>query len=224
LLSEIQNKFSDYLCYSWYDTNDNVIRLICNAGYIISFNSSVSDIITIKTFLNNYNTVEQLTKTNYYYAYGYLELYTNDKIYSCVYPTNSLNNSLLGVTFNEMNETNSSYALNATLNLSYFWSCKFENLFGLCIRYDRCSTNTIYATIYYSWAYLLQQLVNQIDFVCDNYDAWRRKNIINTIETLVNMLDKISVIVENEKDQFGVIKKDYCEYAKDTNNCYVRIY
>lgn len=222
LLENIQYEFSDYIFFAWYDSNTKLIRIVFKEGYTIGFRSSINNIFTVSTYINDLLITSQLTKTDNQYIYGYLEFYSNRDIYTIQYPLESLNNTL--IEFNTINDMSPNFKLNVTLNLKNIWTCKFENLFGVFIRYDRNSVTTIYSTVFYSWAYLLNKLVNILDFSCDFIDRIHRKNIICTLMSLSNMLQKISVIIENEKDQINVIKKDYTNYAKNTNNSYFRIY
>jgi hypothetical protein len=212
LVAAIKDKFDVYVFDVWYDTTNGILRIILKAGYTVGFKTSVTSGVTIKTYINDTEVTSIAATTTYKYCYGYLEFFSSCEGFEIAYPTDALADP--DVVMLEVKEDNDNWATLVGLNLHNMWCCLFETLFKVCIRYDRCSTNTVDVKIFYSWALLLKSIIANLDFECTNYGNWRRNNMIDTIESLIETLDSISIIVENQKDMIKIIKCDYLEFSK----------
>lgn len=215
LIEEIKSSFQLYIDRIWHI--EDTIRIIFNAGYNITLlndNNSLGS-ITLSSFVNDKPTSSiNILPANSYTAYGYLEFYNSSQSFVIRYPNGSLSEIPINVTMNQISPNNEGYCNNATFNLTNVWSCNFENLVKMCIRYDRCSKNIIEIKIFNSRALLLKNLLKCLNFDCNAYDSWRRNNVIMSLKSLSDQLYNIGLIIENQKNLMKIMKCDYIEFKQ----------
>lgn len=218
LIEEIKNTFEQYICDIWYDTAEENIRMILEHGFTVEITNdgSSAGVIIFESYLNNrLVTSVTISPGATRVAYGYLLFYSACDIFTIRYPANALGVGVVDVTMKSVSTTDDGYNENVTMNMSNgVWCCKFETVAKICIQYDRCSKNILEIKGFYSWALLVKNMLKALAFDCTNYDVWRRNNVINNVESLIQLLDNLCLIIENQKDLIYIAKCDMGAFNK----------